>query len=104
MPDPDPIELPEAWTWRKSLAGVEKIPGGATWGMACNCHDDCYCLPRWWPSGDDDDRNFPKGRVFATEAMALAALADCVTHKAQRLRVRASYLDRVAARLTPPPP
>jgi hypothetical protein len=99
MPDPDPIELPEAWTWRKSLAGVEQIPGGATWGVACNCHDDCYCVPRWWPEASGDDRSWPEGRVFATEAEATHALAVFVARKAAMLRIRATYLDSVAARL-----
>jgi hypothetical protein len=94
-------ELSEAWTWRKSLAGVERIPGGASWGVACNCHDDCYCLPRWWPNDPNDDRSWPAGRVFTSEGIALAHLRDFVTAKASRLRTRARELDRIAARLPP---
>jgi hypothetical protein len=98
-------ELPEAWAWSKRLSGVERIPGGATWTTLCSCYE-CYCLPRWWPNDGNaaDGRHWPDGRVFATEAEATHALAAFVGRKAARLRIRATYLDSVAARLTPPSP
>lgn len=94
----------DAWVFRKSLAGVEQVPGEMCFGTGCHCDDLCYCPKRWHTDDPADYRTWPAGRVFATEGIALAHLRDFVLVKASRLRTRARELDRVAARLTPPSP